>query len=92
VPVGALLLVAGIALLAIGLVTVRGPLARLRALQATQANLARYDDWRGARLRPEPGEKTGADRMAELLRRQVIVRGGIAAVGAVLAFAGLLVR
>jgi hypothetical protein len=89
---GIVLLVVGLALLAIGIAMVRMPLARLRELQATQANLARYDDWRGSRLRPEPGEKTGADQMAELLRRQVIVRGAVAVAGAVLAFAGLLVR
>lgn len=89
---GIVLLVAGIALVAIGLVTIRGPLARLRALEATQANLARYDDWRGSRLRPEPGERTGADLMAAVLRRAVIVRGALVAVGGVLLLAGLLVR
>ncbi|MFO1540324.1 MAG: hypothetical protein ACKOTZ_07740 [Chloroflexota bacterium] len=89
---GLVLLVAGVALLALGLVTVRQPLARLRSLRATQANLARYDDWRGARLRPEPGEKTGADLMLDVLRRTVIIRGAIAGAGAILILAGLLVR
>ena len=89
---GIVLLVLGIALLAFGLVTVRAPLARLRDLRATRANLARYDDWRGSRLAPDPGETTGADLMEDLLRRQVYGRAAIAIAGAVLAIAGLVVR
>jgi hypothetical protein len=87
-----LLWVVGAALLAVGLWRVRAPLARYRGLQATQANLARYDDWRGSRLRPDPGERTGADVMLDLLRRQVLLWGGTAVIGAVLVLGGFLAR
>jgi len=82
----------GAALLALGVLRVRDPLARLRELKATQANLARYDDWRGNRLRPEPGERTGADEMADLLRRRSLLWGGIAVAGVVLIIAGFAIR
>jgi len=82
----------GLALLVVGVLRLRAPLARLRELQATQANLARYDEWRGNRLRPEPGERTGADEMADLLRRQSLVWGGVAVAGIVLLIAGFVVR
>lgn len=80
--------VGGVALLALGLLRLRGPLARYRDLKATQENLTRYDDWRGNRLRPEPGERTGADVMLELLRRRTLLWGAVAGVGVVLIVAG----
>jgi len=83
---------AGLALLAIGVLRVRGPLARHRELKATQANLARYDDWRGNRLRPETGERTGADEMLEVLRRRWLAWGAVAAAGVALVVAGFAVR
>ena len=42
-----ILWLAGLLLLGLGLWQVRQPLARYRSLEATQANLRRYDDWRG---------------------------------------------
>lgn len=82
----------GIALLALGVVRAREPLARYRDLKATQANLTRYDDWRGNRLRPEPGERTGVDVMLDLLRRRSMAWGGVASVGVALIIAGFAVR
>jgi hypothetical protein len=82
----------GLGLVALGVLRLRGPLARQRALRETQENLARYDDWRGSRIRPEPGEKTGADVMAEVLRRQVLIWGGVIAAGIVLIAVGFLIR
>lgn len=82
----------GAVLLAVGVMRVRGPLARYRDLKATQANLTRYDDWRGNRLRPEPGERTGADVMLDLLRRQAVTWGAVAAAGLVMIVAGFAVR
>ena len=87
-----ILWVAGVALLAIGVARVRGPLARHRELKATQANLARYDDWRGNRLRAEPGQRTGADEMLDMLRRQSLSWGAVAAAGVVFIIAGFAVR
>ena len=82
----------GAVLLAVGVMRVRAPLARYRDLKATQANLTRYDDWRGNRLRPEPGERTGADVMLDLLRRQAVTWGAVAAAGLVMIVAGFAVR
>jgi hypothetical protein len=92
VPLGVIIFAAGAVLLAVGLLRVRGPYTRLQALRATEANLRRYDDWRGKRLSPEPGERTGADEMGDLLRRQVYLWGGTAVAGSVLMLLGVLVR
>lgn len=83
---------AGVALIALAALRVKGPLARRRALDETTANLQRYDEWRGNRLRPEPGERTGADEMREELSRQVRLWGGVAAAGIVCLVVGFLVR
>jgi hypothetical protein len=87
-----LLWVAGVALLAVGVVRVRLPLAKRRALDETTANLARYDEWRGNRLRPDPGERTGADEMRDMLRRQTLLWSGVAVAGVVCIVLGFLVR
>lgn len=82
----------GVALIVLAAMRVKGPLARRRALDETTANLQRYDEWRGNRLRPEPGERTGADEMREELGRQVRLWGGVAAAGIVSLVLGFLVR
>jgi len=82
----------GVALLVLGVMRVRGPLARYRDLQATRTNLMRYDDWRGNRRRPEPGGRTGADVMLDLLRRRALLWGAVAVVGVVVIVAGFAVR
>lgn len=86
-----ILWVAGIALLAAGIAMVRTPLARYRELQATQANLRRYEDWRGGR-RPDDSARTGADEMLDLLRSRVRLWGAAIVVGIVLIVAGFIVR
>lgn len=83
---------AGVALLALGILRVRAPLARRRALDETTANLARYDEWRGNRLRPEPGERTGADEMRDQLRQQTVLWSAVAAAGVACIVLGFLVR
>ncbi len=83
---------AGIGLLVLAALRVKGPLERRRALDETTANLQRYDEWRGNRLRPEPGQRTGADEMRDELSRQVRLWGGVGAAGIVLIVAGFLVR
>ena len=70
-----------------------GPLARYRELQATEANLRRYDDWRGSRAAIDDGARTGADEMKEQLRQRVWLWGGvIVRLGVVLIVRGSLVR
>jgi hypothetical protein len=82
----------GVVLLALGMLRARGPLERRRALDATTENLRRYDEWRGNRLRPEPGERTGADVMRDELKRQVTLWGGVAGAGIACIVLGFLVR
>lgn len=83
---------AGVTLIVLAALRVKGPMARRRALDETTANLQRYDEWRGNRLRPEPGERTGADVMRDELTRQVRLWGGVAAAGIACLVAGFLVR
>ena len=67
----------------------RGPWARYRELKAEDANIARYEAWRGG-LRDEG--KTGASVAMEILQRQARLGALVAAFGVVLVVAGLLVR
>ena len=83
--------VVGLLLLALGIWQVRQPLAHYRSLEATQANLRRYDDWRGGRL-ADDGGRTGADEMRDLLRNRVRLWAGVAIVGVVLIVVGFVVR
>ena len=86
-----LLWVAGVVLVVLGAYQVRGPLARYRSLQATEANLRRYDDWRGSRLIDDT-ERTGADEMKDYMRDRVRLWGVVIAVGVVLIVVGFIVR
>ena len=81
--VNLVLLVAGGALIALGAVRARGPWRRYQALREQQANLARYESWRGG-IRGTAGERTGADVMIQELRRQAQIGGAIVGVGFVL--------
>jgi hypothetical protein len=80
---------AGVALVAIGYARARGPWARYRALKAQDANVARYEAWRGG-VRDDG--TTGASIAMAILRRQAQTAAGIAIVGFVLVFAGFLIR
>jgi hypothetical protein len=82
----------GMAAIVIGAIRVRGPMATYRRLQDTEANLARYDAWRGAGHRVDDTGPTGADVMKERMRRAAMLWGGMIAVGVVLVLAGLLIR
>ena len=82
---------AGLLLVALGLWQVRQPLAHYRSLEATQANLRRYDDWRGGRLADDAG-RTGADEMRDLLRNRVRLWVAVTVAGIVLIVVGFIVR
>ena len=86
-----LLWVGGAALIALGAWQVRAPLAKYRALQATEANLRRYDDWRGSRL-VDDSERTGADEMKDYLRDRVRLWSAVLVIGVVLVVVGFIVR
>jgi hypothetical protein len=81
--VNLVLLVAGIALIVVGAVRARGPWRRYQALKEQQANLARYESWRGG-IRASGDDRTGADVMIEELRRQAQIGGAIVGAGFVL--------
>jgi hypothetical protein len=86
---GLALIAAGIAAIAIGAVRVRGPLAAIRRLDQTAANLERYDSWRGRDTGVEAAGPTGADEMRAILRQRVMLWGALTVVGAVLILVGL---
>jgi hypothetical protein len=86
----ALWLVGGV-MVAIGLWRIRPPLARVAELDRLAENAKRYDSWRGNRA-PEGDRTSGADVMREMLRRQIIVWGAVAALGVALIVAGFAVR
>ena len=83
------LIAAGIALVAAGYLRARGPYRRYMALREQDANIARYEAWRGG---PRPDSRTGASVAMQMLRRQAQVGGGILIAGIVLVLAGFLVR
>jgi hypothetical protein len=77
----------GVALVAIGYARARVPWARYQALREQQANVARYESWRGG-LRPQDEGPTGASVAMAEYRRQAQVAGVLAIIGFVLIFLG----
>lgn len=88
-PINLVLWLAGVALVVVGYTRVKGPWARYQALKEQDANVARYEAWRGG-LRG--GEQTGASVAMAVLRRQAQQAGLIVAAGVVLIFLGFLLR
>jgi hypothetical protein len=80
----------GIALIALGYMRARGPWARYQQLRDQEANITRYETWRGTRLRDDG--PSAASIMAAQLRRRAQMWGVVAIVGFVLVFAGFAVR
>ena len=85
---GLVLVVLGAVLLLVGLGRARGPWSRYQALRQQDANIARYEAWRGG-LRDSG--TTGASVAMAVLRRQARDGAIIAAAGAALVIAGLVV-
>lgn len=85
-----ILWVGGAALLWLGYSRARGPWARYQDLKAQDANVARYEAWRGG-VREDEGT-TGASVAMAILRRQVQVGAAIAAAGVVAIILGFAVR
>jgi hypothetical protein len=82
--------VLGIVLIVVGYTRARGPWARYQELKAQEANLARYEGWRGTRLRDEG--PSAASIMAAELRRRAQIGGLVVIAGFVLVFAGFAVH
>jgi hypothetical protein len=80
----------GIVLIVVGYTRARRPWARYQELKAQEANLARYEGWRGTRLRDDG--PSAATIMAQELRRKAQVAGLVAVAGFVLVFVGFAVR
>ncbi len=88
-PIALLLWAAGVVLIGLGYQRARGPWQRYRYLQEQDANVARYQAWRGGLRDTEP---TGASVAMQVLRRQAQGGALIAVVGVALIVAGFLVR
>ncbi len=86
--------VVGIVLIAIAVLRVRVPFARMGELDQLADNAKRYDSWRGGSSRTAAGggERTGADEMRDVLRRQVYLWVGVGVVGILLVVGGFLYR
>lgn len=87
--VSAVLILGGAILVVIGLGRARGPWSRYRALKAQDANMARYEAWRGG-IRDD--SKTGASVAMEILQRRARVGALVAVLGVVLVIVGFVVR
>ena len=82
------LIAGGVVLIVVGALRARGPYRRYMALKEQDANIARYEAWRGG---ARPDSKTGASVAMDLLRRQAQVGAGIAIAGFVLVIAGFVI-
>ena len=80
--VGAVLIVAGVA-------RAREPYRRYMALREQDANVARYEAWRGG---PRADAKTGASVAMQMLKRRAQVGGAIVLAGVALVVLGFLIR
>jgi hypothetical protein len=84
-----LLWAAGVGLIALGYQRARGPWARYQQLKEEDANVARYEAWRGGIRDNNP---TGASVAMAILRRQAQVGAGLAVAGIVIVVLGFAVR
>jgi hypothetical protein len=89
---GLLLIAAGATAIAVGALRVRGPLATIRRLDETEANLERYETWRGKRSAIEADGPTGADEMRALMRQRAMLWGALIGAGVVSVVVGLITR
>jgi hypothetical protein len=88
-PLNLVLWISGAVLVAVGYRRARGPWARYPALKEQDANIARYDAWRGG---IRDSGQTGASVAMEILRRQARLGALVAGVGIVLVIAGFALR
>jgi hypothetical protein len=80
----------GVLLIVAGYLRARGPFARYQEIKAQEANIARYEGWRGTRLRDDA--PSAASLMAREMLRRAQLGGLIVVVGFVLVFMGFAVR
>ena len=77
-------------LLWLGYARARGPWTRYQDLKAQDANVARYEAWRGG-IREDSGP-TGASVAMAILRRQVQIGAGLGVIGLIAIVAGFVIR
>ena len=80
---------AGVALIVIGYTRAKVPWARYQALKEQDANVARYEAWRGG---ARPDSKTDASVAMQVLRRQAQIGGAIVLTGFALVVVGFLIQ
>jgi hypothetical protein len=80
----------GVLLIVVGYSRARGPWRRYQDLKEQEANIARYEGWRGTRLRDDG--PSAASIMAQEMRRKAQIAGLVALAGFVLVFVGFAVR
>jgi hypothetical protein len=90
-PVNIALWLLGIALMAAGYARFRGPWARYRGLRDQQANVDRYEAWRGG-LRTADDGPTGASVAMAMARREAQIAGILVIAGVVVFAIGFMVR
>lgn len=83
------LIVGGIAAIVVAVLQMRGPLATIRRLDETQANLERYESWRGKQTGVQADGPTGADVMRSQMRQRLVLWGAIAGAGVLSLLLGL---
>jgi hypothetical protein len=88
-PISLALIAVGLVLVIYGTMRARDPYRRYTALKEQDANIARYEAWRGG---VRSNDKTGASVAMEILRRQTQVWAAVAVAGIVAVVIGLLVR
>ncbi|HEY5486880.1 MAG TPA: hypothetical protein VIK06_04465 [Candidatus Limnocylindrales bacterium] len=89
-PINLICWVLGVALIALGYLRARGPWSRYQELKEQEANISRYEGWRGTRLRDDG--PSAASIMAQEMRRRAQVGGLILVAGFVLVFLGFALR
>lgn len=85
------LIAGGVVAVVVAALQMRGPLATIRRLDETQANIDRYESWRGKQTGPQAEGPTGADVMRAQMRQRLIVWGIVAGAGVASVIVGLLV-
>jgi hypothetical protein len=80
----------GVLLIVVGYSRARGPWRRYQNLKEQEANIARYEGWRGTRLRDDG--PSAASIMAQEMRRKAQIAGLVALAGFVLVFVGFAAR
>lgn len=89
--IGLVLIAGGIAAIVVGAFQIRGPMATIRRLDETEANLARYENWRGKQTGPQADGPTGADEMRAQMRQRMMLWGVVIGSGVVSVVMGLIV-